>query len=64
MTVAARAVAALAMRQRRIAVESLVVASVGVETVPTAVRGIPLVLTVVSEVGVCVVQQDRWRADR
>ena len=43
----ASAVAVLVTRQRRIEVERFVVASVGVETVPTAVRGMPLVLTVV-----------------
>jgi hypothetical protein len=45
------AVAALVTRQRRIEVERLGVASIGDETVPTAVRGMPLVLTVVPEDG-------------
>jgi hypothetical protein len=44
---AAPAVAADVIRQRRMEVERLVVANVGVAAVPTAVRGMPLVLIVV-----------------
>jgi hypothetical protein len=43
----ASTVAALVIRQRRMEVERLVVASVGVEVVPTAVRSMPLALTLV-----------------